>query len=896
LSCAVTLCELKIYRSLTGFIPTMNPVVLSVGRRTRMPSTKTYSSGAGEAARRQSTRERAGADAASHEDRLVMQPGFAAMLFMSGAAALIYQVLWIRQLSLVVGVEVYSITVAVSAFFAGLAGGSALMGRLADRWRKPLRLYGLLEVGVGVVAVAATFALAHSAGLFVAVEKKAGLLAWVLPFLMIGVPAFFMGGTVPAALRSRIRGAANIAKAGGWIYAANTAGGIAGALLCTFVLVPRLGVRGSAIFAAILNLAAAGVAFALDRRGDLASEDLVVEATEKDDAFQSKAHTALVLYAIAGGIALGYEVVWSQALAQFLSTRVFAFSVVLATYLAGLMTGSALYARFGAKLRDAWGVFGVLIAAAGVLALLEIAGLGLWQLRIQIEAGSLAFAMTGSEFWRMCAQFAVVSFGVVFLPTVLLGAAFPAALQLTSRARSAGRDAGRVIALNTVGGIVGTLLTGFVLIPSLGIVRTLGILAVLAALVGASAVVIGFGVSRKMQGAVMALGLFAIVLGVFTPSDRLAELLLATRGGGALIFYQEGRGATVAVAQQRSGDNVFRRLYIQGVSNSGDVMPSLRYMRLQAMLPLMIHRGEPKSALIIGFGTGITAGAILHYPQLQKRVCVELLPAVVRAGEVFPENYKAGSDPRMQIRIDDGRQELLRNAETYDLITLEPPPPAAEGVVNLYSTDFYKLASRRLAHDGLFAQWLPIATQNDEDTRSLVRSFIDVFPYATLWTTEMHEMLLIGSHSPIELDVEKITRRFNQSGVSTALQAVGVSSPAALLATWVTGRDGLERYAAKARPVTDDDPRIEYASWVRPREIVQTLPRLLALRTEPPLIGADDVLRSEIAAQRDVLEDFYTAGIAAYKGDREAWGGAMQRVLAKDGDNSYYRWIAGGIK
>src|ERR1700742_3264733 len=170
-------------------------------------------------------------------------------------------------------------------------------------------------------------------------------------------------------------------------------------------------------------------------------------------------------------------------------------------------------------------------------------------------------------------------------------------------------------------------------------------LAMAAATVGWLEVLLGSAVRREMLWCVCTLGLIAVVGGWLTPADRLARLLLTTRGGGGLIFYEEGRGATVAVAQQRSRDNVFRRLYIQGVSNSGDAMPSLRYMRLQGMLPLMIHRGEPQSALVIGFGTGITAGVVLHYPQLRKRVCVELLPAVVRAGTLFPENYNANSDP-----------------------------------------------------------------------------------------------------------------------------------------------------------------------------------------------------------------------------------------------------------
>jgi spermidine synthase len=818
---------------------------------------------------------------------------FGLLLFCSGVAALTFQVLWIRQLSLVVGVEVYSITIAVSAFFAGLAAGGALLGRVADEWKRPLRLYFVLEVCVALAGVLATVALGHVTELFVAMQAHAGVLAWAMPFLLVGAPAFLMGGTLPVAVRWQARRVESVAKGGGWVYAANTAGGIAGALLSSFVFLPWLGVRGTALAAAVFNMAAGCVALVLDRR-DVAE----VDGIEGAGPAVAKSYTALALYAVAGGIALGYEVVWSQAMAQFLSTRVFAFSVVLATYLAGLVVGSALYVRFAARLRDAWGLFGLLISAAGVVALLEISFLSLWQLRIQVDAGDLALSATGSEFARMCVQFLVASVGVVFVPTVLLGAAFPAALRLSAGAERMGRDVGAVLALNTAGGIAGTLLTGFWLVPALGLVRTLSMLAIAAATVGVLAVLLGSAVSRKMLWSVCALGLIAVVGGWLTPADRLARLLLTTRGGGELIFYQEGRGATVAVAQQSSRDNVFRRLYIQGVSNSGDAMPSMRYMRLQAMLPLMIHRdaqgGEPKSALVIGFGTGITAGAVLHYPGLERRVCVELLPAVVSAGELFPENYKAGVDPRLQVRIGDGRQELMRSSERYDLITLEPPPPSAEGVVNLYSTDFYRLASKRLEANGLFAQWLPLATQNEEDTQSLVRSFLDVFPYATLWTTEMHEMMLIGSQSPIDLDAQQIARRFLQSGVSTSLQAVGISSPAALLATWVTGRDGLEHYAAHVRAVTDDFPRIEYASWVRPREITQVLPALLELGTDAPVVGADDAMRAEIAKRRRELQDFYAAGIAAYHGDRDGWSKAIERVMASDPDNPYYRWIAGG--
>ena len=174
------------------------------------------------------------------------------------------------------------------------------------------------------------------------------------------------------------------------------------------------------------------------------------------------------------------------------------------------------------------------------------------------------------------------------------------------------------------------------------------------------------------------------------------------------------------------------------------------------------------------------------------------------------------------------------------------------------------------------------------------RSFLDVFPHATLWTTELHEMLLIGSLSPIELDLDRITARYSQPPVEQALRDVGIDSPAALLATFVTDRTGLLRFAANAPAVTDNRPRIEYAPWVRPDEITRALPEMLALRTEPSLLHADEAFWRAEARELDLLQNFYTAGIAAYNRDKELWSRSIQHVMAEDGRNAYYRWVVGG--
>ncbi|MDN6874922.1 fused MFS/spermidine synthase [Pseudomonas citronellolis] len=812
----------------------------------------------------------------------------ALLMFASGGAALVFQVLWVKQLSLVVGVEVYAVTTAISAFFAGLALGGLAFGRWADRLRRPVRLYAGLELLVALLGVGATFALAHAAGAFARLEASLGLLAWLLPFALVGLPAFFMGGTLPVLVRALKPAEGQLGRAGGGLYAANTAGAIAGTLLAAFVLLPALGVLGSACAAAGFNLLAAAGALLVRREAVEPAAPAGQVAPPRRPAMR----LAIALYCVAGGVALGYEVVWTQSIVQFMSTRAFAFAVVLATYLCGLVLGSALYARRADCLRDPWGLFGLLIAAAGLLAILQVAGLGAWLVGAQTRAEALVLGLGGSELAGMCARFAVAALCVVFLPTTLLGAAFPLALRLAVDSAHVGRDVGRVVALNTLGGILGVMLTGFVLVPGLGLVRTLALLAALAAAVGLLAVWRGEGVGKRLRLGVALIAVATLAVGVLTSPRHLAELLPAARHG-QITFYEEGRGGTVAVVEQGRGQNRFSRLYIQGVSNTGDAMPSLRYMRLQALLPLLVHDGEPRSALVIGFGTGITAGAMLRYQGLQHPVVAELLPEVLAAAPHFKGTFDARHDPRLEIRLRDGRRELLRSAERYDMITLEPPPPSAAGVVNLYSRDFYQLAASRLEQGGIVAQWLPLPTQNEEDSRALVRSFIDVFPHAWLWTTEFHEMLLVGSLQPLRLDVPRIRERFAQPEVSAALAEVGVDSPEALLATWVTDRAGLESFAGEAPPVTDDQPRIEYAPWVRAKEITRVLPALLALRHAPPLEGAEPSFRAAVDDHWARLRRFYDLSLHAYRGDRQAWARDARQVVRDDGDNPYYRWFLG---
>jgi len=810
------------------------------------------------------------------------------LLFLSGASALAFQTLWVKQLTLVVGVEVQAVSIGVAAFFAGLAAGAALLGSAMDRTSRPLRWYAVLEALVALLGTATTLLMPSAPAAFVALQARSGPLAWLLPWLLVAIPAFFMGGTLPAATRWLRPTDQGLGRDVGALYAWNTAGAILGALLAPFALVPVLGVRGAGVAAASVCLVTALVAIGLERGRRPAQAGGVPTAS----SLQAPAVVlGLALYACAGGIAMGYEVLWSQVVAPFTSTRGAAFAIVLAVYLAGLALGSAVWSRVADRVVDRWAAFGFLVALAGLLGLATFALLGAWLIASQDILGRWVADVTGSHALGMYSRFLLAGLVIVLPATLLLGAAFPAAVRLTGEAATAGRSVGRVAGWNLAGSIAGTLLVGFVLVPAFGLAGTLVLLVVLSCALGALAVSASPVRGGLSVGVSLALLAASVVAATQLPRDKLGMLLAEARGG-SLDFYREGAGGAVAVLTQQTPAGPFRRLYVSGVSNSGDSLASLRYMRLQALLPLLIHGGEPRSAMVIALGTGITCGALLADTDLQRRTCVELLPEVVAAAARFQGNFGVTSDDRVELRLADGRQELLRSAESWDLITLEPPPPSAAGVVNLYSREFYDLAKRRLAPGGLVAQWWPLPTQNLEDSRSLVRSFTDAFPYVSVWSTEVHEMLLVGSMAPMTLNVDRISDRFARPGVVAALAEVGVASPAALLATWVTDRDGLLKFAGDAPPVTDDRPRIEVAPWLRPGEMARILPAVVAVTTDPPLVGGDAGFRDEVSRYRGELGLLFQALQAFNAGDRAMAAASLRRLRMADPDNPYYRWVA----
>jgi spermidine synthase len=481
--------------------------------------------------------------------------------------------------------------------------------------------------------------------------------------------------------------------------------------------------------------------------------------------------------------------------------------------------------------------------------------------------------------------------------TIATGASFPLLAAIACGDLShLGARIGWLYAANTAGGIAGALLGGVLLLPWLGLQGSLYACTALNVGLGLAAWS-RTGVSQR-RGAAAALALAAAGVGAVAwllPATYMATV--ATRNmAGSLLFFREDTHGTVVVMREPFLDRAFNRLLVDGVSNSGDGMPSQRYMRLQTHLPVLLHAGPVERVLVICFGTGITYDAVFRHPDIKIRRCVELSPAVLAAAPLFSAaNHHVEARPDADIRTADGRAFLLSDSEPYDVITLEPPPPNARGVVNLYSQEFYELCRQHLRPGGVMAQWVPLHTLNLESTRMLMRTFQNVFPHATLWTTEWQETMLLGTLDPLNVDVAAVEQQMSHPDLQRSLAEVGIPSVAQLFATFLMDEEALRAFTAGADVVTDDRPRIEYGRMPFADDFPRLLQALVDGRAElprlPGLSAASPGLLEETYRQRAALLDFYVAAMAAWSGDRSAAAEALGRVVAVDPDNPYYRWF-----
>jgi len=744
-------------------------------------------------------------------------------LVFSGGAALIYEVVWLRQISLVMGHTALALAALLTAFLGGLALGAALGGRLAERGWATARRYALIEVLVALGSLAVPLVLQALDPLFGIAYRQLGAypLAFGLAQLLLcgvalAVPCVLMGMTLPIVVAASSAPGHDPTHTVGRLYALNSLGGIIGAGMAGLLLLPRLGESGAIWVAVAMNLSAA--AFAIlstfeDDEAAAASQSPAPRppAAPRDDAWAAPGTSQLIgLYGLAGAAALVLQVGWARLVGLSVGSTSYGFTITLVSFITGLTLGSG----FGVRLR--W------VRADPVRALFFLhAGIGLWTLVTLPALGALpdyVGRLMGTDlpfFTLWWAQLALV-FCTIVVPTFAMGAIFPLVCALMRRGLpSSGRAVGRAYAANTFGNITGAALAGFVLIPSLGMRGTIVLSAVVS-------VMLALAYLRPTQGALRARGLagllaLATALAAWgmpswdrdiVSSGPFLRGYQGARSGenagrvqGRLIDYVEGP-TTVAAVRDRGG---LKELYVGGISEASSNSPMHLYLGHQAML---LH-GAPKNVLLVGLGTGRTLGALIQYPVHDVQV-MELSPEVVQlAKRHFSEGISlAFEDPRVVVRAQDGRAHLRHSARTYDVIISQPSYPWAAGAARLFTKEYFELIKGALAPGGVAVVWFP--TRFEPGAQSVMAAWSEVFDEPHLFSPDERYRFhfAVGFGADKSLGREAIQTSLSYPKVARAAAALGLRQARDVLAAELPWPD------LSGVPVnTDDNGYVEHAAF-----------------------------------------------------------------------------------
>ena len=761
------------------------------------------------------------------------------LCFLSGVAALVYQVGWVRSLTLVFGGSHQAVTAVLAIFMAGLGLGGYLIGARADRVGRPLALYGLLELGIaasalGVMALMAVYPDAYA----VAARGREGSIVYLAAIrtlfavAALGVPTVLMGGTLPLLARCVARGPTSLSRPLAFLYGLNTLGAVAGALLAGFVLL-RISSVSVTLDAAVAVNVLIGI---LSLSQSTARSAVPDEPSPTGAVTGGQARDRLVLWgiAISGFCALGYEVLWTRILTIGVGASVYGFTVMLVAFLVGIALGSKAYGLALARTGDlatgprhamVW--FGLVQIVIGLTAFAATAALHDVPLNVVRLQAAVAPWVVPSFATRVWSAFAL-AFLYLAVPAFFLGVAFPLAAEIHARRRRAvGPAVGEVLAANTVGAILGAALSGFALIYLFGIETSLYMLHVLN--VGTGLVILaGVRTSRRLSAIAAVATLASLVVLALKPEvlriwdtkyfaifrsnqpDAFATpaMLREAVDNTDVLYYAEGVESTVSVVRAKGGDQAF-------ITN-GRVESSTDLREQQCVLTLghlpMLLAAHPRHVLVVGLGTGMTLGATAVHPGVERLTVVELEPKVMGVARAFAaENHGALDDPRLRMVFDDGRNFLLTTRERFDVITADPIHPWFRGAGYLYTTEYFRLAAARLNPGGVMAQWLPLYELTPADLRSIVRTFREHFRYTLLWLTH-HDAELIGSNSPLLIDEGEIARRLAVPAVAGDLERIGMGSATDLLGYFVMGSEGMARFSHGAILNTDDRLYLEFSA------------------------------------------------------------------------------------
>lgn len=807
---------------------------------------------------------------------------FLAFFFLSGLSGLVYEVLWTRLLTRHLGNTTYSVSTVLVAFMGGLALGSWLAGRMRPgrRW---LAVYGLLEFSIGVYCLAlpslvdlTRLPLGALYDSLLDQPLAYTLLRFTLAAAVLLVPTTLMGATLPVLARHFVTDEATFARRLGRLYAVNTFGAVAGALLCGFCLIPELGQTGANLTAAAINLLIGSAAAALGTRIAPAAPAAApsvgpASAPAAPPPARGPLRALLAAVCLSGAASMIYQVVWNRILTSFIGSSTYAFALLVSAFILGLALGSAALARWADRCADPAAGFGrlqALIAAAALAVTLSLGFLpGAFESLIVANADSFA-SLHAAEFAALFALFLV--------PTFAMGVTFPLGARTYARAGlGPGRSVGDVYALNTVGAIAGSFLGGFVLIPALGLRQAVtfavGVNLAAGALCAAAAGAAGTARLRPFALAAAGIACAAWLPGwaretvdqaAYHAAARRRDLVgdkshvlqpETVKTADELLYYEEGVTATVSV-HRHEHRVVSLRINGKADASTASDMPT---QLLCGHIPMLV---APKTdrVLLIGLGSGVSLGAVTRYP-VQRVDAVELCPEVVEATrEHFAAfNHDACRDPRVRMIVNDGRNHTALTRARYDVITSVPTNIWIAGVASLFTREFFAECRERLDESGVMAQWVQVYGLSVPDLRSIVAAFRSVFPGCTLWELRPGgDYLLIGCRGSLGLSFDRVRERFRLPAVTEDLARMKLRDPYDVLGYVSLGPRQVAELAGAAPANDDDSARIEFSA-PRSLYVPTRLPQMDALRplrVNPALALAEPGARGDPwAAQLDRL-------------------------------------------
>ena len=749
----------------------------------------------------------------------------------SGCSALIYEIVWFQLLQLVIGSSAVSLGVLLGTYMGGMCLGSIILPRVISRLRHPLRVYALLELGIGIIGIVVLFGIPYINRMYTA-NAAHGFSGILLRGAVCAVcllpPTLLMGATLPAISRWIEMTPKGVSWLG-FFYGGNIAGAVFGCLLAGFYLLRVYDITTATYVAASINLVVAVMGFGLSSITPYRSQ---VDRPEQNYAANSSGNALVyVTIALSGMCALGAEVIWTRLLSLMLGATVYSFSIILAVFLFGLGIGSSVgsfISRHAVRPRFALGCCQLLLAAAVAWAA--------YMLGSSLPYWPIDPSLSENPWYNF--QLDLLRCLWAILPAACLwGASFPLALaSVATKGRDPGRLVGGIYAANTVGAIVGAIGFSMLFIPLIGTPRSqrliIGLSTVSALLMfipllwkfsqETSTYKAAKTYAVKFAGTVsliVAIGCAVILIRTVSeiPWKLVAygRYLPTTFENAEILYWNEGMNASIAVTELDDGIRCF---HVSGkVAASSDPLD----MRLQLMLghiPALFHP-KPRSVLVVGCGAAVTAGSFVLHPDIERIVICEiesLIPQVVK--EYFgQENNDVLEDPRVEMILDDARHYILTTKNKFDIITSDPIHPWIKGAASLYTKEYFEYCKERLNPGGIVTQWVPLYESNSEAVKSEIATFFEVFPDGTIWSNdsegEGYDIVLLGRAEPMTINVDTLQNRLDRrdhSKVKQSLSEIGFESVTSLLSTYAGQGPDIKTWLEDAQINRDRNMRLQY--------------------------------------------------------------------------------------